>query len=108
MMRCTHWRRLPLDLARKAREQSSSGHVDSAVRCQLSAHETGAHHGLLDDLEYDTALWLRWCGTDVALATLPDCPALGPGPDREGCCLFLDHAEHHTWADTEEEVSRSS
>jgi hypothetical protein len=105
-MRCTHWRRLPRDLAGEAREQSTSGYVDSAVRCQLSAHDAGDHHGLLDELEYGTALWLRWCVNDVALIALPDCPALGPDPTREGCCLFLDHTEHHTWADTEEEVSR--
>lgn len=83
-------------------------HVDSAVRCQLSAHDTGEHCGLLDDLDYDTALWLRWCGVDVALAVLPDCPAVGPEPESEGCCLFLDHIAHHTWADTEEEVSHIS
>ncbi|WP_406149657.1 hypothetical protein [Streptomyces sp. NBC_01012] len=104
-MRCAHGRRLPLDLAREARERSRSGCVDSAVRCQLPAHATGEHHGLVDDLEYDTALWLRWQGTDVALAVLRDCPAAGPAPDGEGCCLFLDHAGRHTWADTEPQIT---
>ncbi|MFJ3188271.1 hypothetical protein [Streptomyces halstedii] len=107
-MRCTHWRRLPPELAREARERSAAGCVDSAVRCQLSAHDTGEHYGLLDDLEYGTALWLHWCETDVALAVLPDCPTVGAGPDREGCRLFLDHAERHAWVDAEGEASEGS
>ncbi|MGW7492177.1 hypothetical protein [Streptomyces sp. NPDC054786] len=107
-MRCPHWRRLPLDSAREARERSASGFADSVVQCQLSAHEDGEHYGLLDDLEYGTALWFLWCGTDMDLVVLPDCPVAGPGPDREGCCLFADHAEQHTWEDTVEEVSCTS
>ncbi|MEV8224589.1 hypothetical protein AB0P41_00655 [Streptomyces sp. NPDC079167] len=107
-MRCTHWRRLPLGLAQEARDLSTSGYVDSAVQCQLSAHSTGEHHGLLDDLEFSHALWLRWCGTAATLAALPDCPAVSPGPDREACCLFLDHPKQHTWADTEEKASEIS
>ncbi|MFC9123111.1 hypothetical protein ACFTXO_25495 [Streptomyces sp. NPDC057067] len=107
MIRGTHWRRVPPGLALEARERSTSGYVDSAAQCQLSAHNTGEHHGLLDDLEYGTALWLRWSETAVALAALPDCPAVGPGPDGEGCCLFLGHTTPHTWADMDEEVSAS-
>ncbi|MFI1736734.1 hypothetical protein [Streptomyces sioyaensis] len=108
-MRCAHWHRLPLDLAREVRERSASGCVDSAVQCQLSAHEDGAHYGLLDDdLEYGTALWFRWGGTDMQRVVLPDCPVAGPAPDREGCCLFADHAEQHTWEDTVEEVPCTS
>ncbi|WP_433856796.1 hypothetical protein [Streptomyces kronopolitis] len=97
-MRCAHRRRVPLDLAREAGRRSASGLVDSTVRCQLSAHGDGEHYGLLDDdLECGTALWLRWGGTGVALVVLPDCPVSGPGPDGEGCCLFADHVERHTW-----------
>ncbi len=107
-MRCTHWRRLPLDLARQARERSASGCVDSAVQCQLSAHEDGEHFGLLDDVEYGTALWLRWRGTTaMALVVLADCPVVGPGADGEGCCLFAGHTEQHTWQDTMESTPRS-
>ncbi|WTG18339.1 hypothetical protein OG945_16135 [Streptomyces decoyicus] len=96
-MRCTHWRLLPLDLAREARGRSASGCVDSAVQCQLCTHRDGQHHGLLEDLEYGTALWFRWDGPDVELVVLPDCPVVGPGPDGEACCLFADHAGQHTW-----------
>ncbi|MGY5124856.1 hypothetical protein [Streptomyces nigrescens] len=107
-MRCPHWRRLPLAPAQEARERSVSGFVDSVVQCQLSAHKDGEHYGFLDDLEYGTALWFRWGGAGVDLLVLPDCPVAGQGPDREGCCLFADHAEQHTWEDTVEEVPCTS
>ncbi|WP_371630089.1 hypothetical protein OG892_22380 [Streptomyces sp. NBC_00341] len=99
-MRCAHWRRVPIDLAREALEKSGATYVDRAVQCQLSAHE-GEHFGLLTDTcAYGTALWLRWHGTDEAeLVVLPDCPVVAPGPDGEGCCLFAGHAEQHTWED---------
>ncbi|MEU5020710.1 hypothetical protein ACWDBF_33265 [Streptomyces angustmyceticus] len=74
----------------------------------MCAHEDGEHYGLLDDLEYGTALWFRWGGAHVDLVVLPDCPVTGPGPDREGCCLFADHSEQHTWEDTVEEASCTS
>lgn len=98
-MRCAHWRRVPLDLAREAREKSATTYIDRAVQCQLSAHDEGEHFGLLtDDGAYGTALWLRWCGTGEAeLVVLPDCPVVAPWPGGEGCCLFADHAKQHTW-----------
>lgn len=96
-MRCAHWRRLPLGLAREALGRSASGFLDMVVQCQLSAHEDGEHYGFVDDPEYGTALWLRWCGTEVGLVVLPDCPVVGPGPDGQGCCLFADHVERHIW-----------
>ncbi|MEW1700012.1 hypothetical protein [Streptomyces sp. NPDC091278] len=76
------------------------------MQCQLSAHDDGEHFGLLADVgEYGTALWIRWPGTTaLELAVLPDCPAAAPGPDGEGCCLFADHAEQHTWENALEEV----
>lgn len=82
---------------------------DAALRnesqCQLPVHEGSDHYGFLDDLEYGTALWLRWDGrTEVRLVVLPDCTVVGPRPDEEGCCLFADHAEAHTWEDTTEET----
>ncbi|MFI6419472.1 hypothetical protein ACIBG6_19020 [Streptomyces sp. NPDC050842] len=106
-MRCTRWRRVPLNLVREPRESFAAECVDRAVQCQLSAHGDGEHYGLLYDLgEYGTALWLRWReGTDVGLIVLPDCPVVAPGLDGEGCCLFADHPEQHTWEDTLEEVS---
>ncbi|MFF9570525.1 hypothetical protein [Streptomyces sp. NPDC014685] len=109
VMRCAHWRRVPLHLAREAREKSATTYIDRAVQCQLSAHDDGEHFGLLADTEaYGTALWLHWHGTDEAqLAVLPDCPVTGPGPDSEGCCLFADHTGQHTWEDALEEVSRT-
>ncbi|MEU4109571.1 hypothetical protein [Streptomyces sp. NPDC027717] len=104
-MRCAHWRRVPLDLVREARQNLTVGHVERAVQCQLSTHD-GDHFGLLgDDAAYGTALWLRWHGMDAAeLVVLPDCPASAPGPGGEGCCLFADHAEQHTWEDVPEET----
>ncbi|MFE1171604.1 hypothetical protein [Streptomyces sp. NPDC058773] len=97
-MRCANWRRLPLDLARKARERSASKCVDSTVQCQLCAHEDSQHYGLLDDLEYGTALWFRWGAAGTELAVLADCPVPdAQGPGREGCCLFAGHAGQHTW-----------
>ncbi len=96
-MRCAQWRRLPLDLAREAQARSTAECLDRVVQCRLSKHDAGEHYGLLDDLEYGTALWLRWDETDVELVVLPDCPMVGPSPVREGCCLFADHAEQHTW-----------
>ncbi|WP_332328187.1 hypothetical protein [Streptomyces sp. WMMC940] len=77
-----------------------------AVQCQLATHSDGEHSGLLDDLgEYGTALWLRWRGAaEVELIVLPDCPVVSPGPDGEGCCLFADHADQHTWQDAVEET----
>ncbi|MER6089601.1 hypothetical protein [Streptomyces bluensis] len=65
----------------------------------MSAHDDGEHYGLLDDAsEYGTALWLRWRGsTEVELVVLPDCPVVAPGPDGDGCCLFADHFEQHSW-----------
>ncbi|TRV73974.1 hypothetical protein FKN01_25785 [Streptomyces sp. 130] len=109
-MRCVRWRRLPLGLAREARENPTVDHVDRAVRCQLSAHDGGDHFGLVsDDGSYRTALWLRWRGTDEPeLLVLPDCPVAAPGPDGDGCCLFVDHAKQHTWEDTPEEVPCTS
>ncbi|MFE7807622.1 ATP-binding protein [Streptomyces sp. NPDC057430] len=108
--RCTNWRRVPLDLAREAREQSAAPHIDRSVQCQLSAHDDGDHFGLLADVGMcGTALWLRWHGTDEArLAVLPDCPVTAPGPAGEGCCLFADHTMQHTWEDALEEVSCTS
>ncbi|ARH91748.1 MULTISPECIES: hypothetical protein [Streptomyces] len=106
-MRCTHWRRVPLDLMREARERSAAECVDRAVQCQLAPHDDGEHHGLLGgDLdEYGTALWLRWRGgTEVELVVLPDCPVVAPGPDGEGCCLFAGHAGRHTWDGTADEA----
>ncbi|MER5965946.1 hypothetical protein [Streptomyces sp. NPDC002057] len=106
-MRCAHWRRVPLDLAREAREKSAATYIDRAVQCQLSAHGEGEHFGLLTDAgAYGTALWLRWHGADQAqLFLLHDCPVAAPGPEGEGCCLFADHAEQHTWEGDLEEVS---
>ncbi|MEV0121801.1 hypothetical protein AB0I16_09620 [Streptomyces sp. NPDC050703] len=71
----------------------------------MSAHGDSDHFGLLSDAgAYGTALWLRWGGTNEAeLDVLPDCPVAAQGPDGEGCCLFADHAEQHTWEDTPEE-----
>ncbi|MFF3092099.1 hypothetical protein [Streptomyces cyaneofuscatus] len=105
-MRCAHWRRVPLDLAREAREKSTASYIDRAVQCQLSAHGEGEHFGLLtDDGAYGTALWLRWHGTDDAqLVLLSDCPVVALGADGEGCCLFADHAKQHTWEDAPEEA----
>ncbi|WP_037801399.1 hypothetical protein [Streptomyces sp. LaPpAH-108] len=109
-MRCTHWRRVPLDLLREAQRKSAPECADSAVQCQLATHDDGEHYGLLHDVgEYGFALWLRWCGsTDVESVALPDCPAIAPGPDGEGCCLFVGHIERHTWEDTLEEISCTS
>ncbi|MFE6000063.1 hypothetical protein ACFQ6C_24885 [Streptomyces sp. NPDC056454] len=109
-MRCTRWRRVPLDLAKEAREKSTARYIDRAAQCQLSAHDEGEHFGLLTDTgAYGTALWLRWHGTDEAeLVVLPDCPVAAPVFDGEGCCLFADHAEQHTWEDALEEVSCTS
>ncbi|MFJ9980217.1 hypothetical protein [Streptomyces cyaneofuscatus] len=105
-MRCTHWRRVPLDLAREARERSDDTCIDRAVQCQLSAHDDGRHSGLLTDAgAYGTALWLHWHGTDDAqLVLLSDCPVAAPVSDGEGCCLFANHAEQHTWEDAPEEI----
>lgn len=109
-MRCSHWRRVPRDLAREAREKSAAPYVDTAVQCQLFAHDAGEHFGLLtDDGAYGTALWLRWYGGDeTELVVLSDCPVVAPGPDGEGCCLFADHAKQHTWEDTPEELPCTS
>ncbi|MFE6490395.1 hypothetical protein [Streptomyces sp. NPDC057748] len=108
-MRCTHWRRVPLDLAREARERSAAECVDSALQCQLSAHDGGEHFGLLADTgEYGTALWLHWQErTEVGLVALPDCPVVAPGPDGEGCCLFAGHTERHSWEGASEESCTS-
>lgn len=48
-MRCAHWCRVPLDLAREAWEKSAAPYIDRAVQCQLSAHDEGEHFGLLTD-----------------------------------------------------------
>ncbi|MEU6481245.1 hypothetical protein ABZ858_31120 [Streptomyces sp. NPDC047017] len=105
-MRCAHWRRVPLELVREAREKSSAEHVDRAVQCQLSAHDDGDHYGLLADVgEYGTALWLRWRGsTEAEQAVLPDCPVVASEPGGGGCGLFAGHIEQHTWEDTPKEV----
>ncbi|MFI1189167.1 hypothetical protein [Streptomyces californicus] len=56
-MRCARWRRVPLDLAREAREKSAAPYIDRAVQCQLSTHDEGKHFGLLTDAcAYGTAL----------------------------------------------------
>ncbi|WP_411081762.1 hypothetical protein [Streptomyces sp. cmx-18-6] len=107
-MRCKHWRRVPLDLAQEARQKAPAGCVDRAVQCQLSTHDSDEHYGLVAELDsYGTALWLWWRGTYVDLVVLSDCPAVGPGPDGEGCCLFADHAEQHTWQDVLGKVPRN-
>ncbi|MEU6817066.1 hypothetical protein [Streptomyces sp. NPDC046860] len=97
MTQCVHWRRVPLDLLRQARERSPSGHADPAVRCQLSEHRTGDHYGFLDDAEYATASWLRWSGDEAEPAVLADCPVTSAGTAWEGCCLFYGHGGRHTW-----------
>ncbi|MFD4373415.1 hypothetical protein [Streptomyces sp. NPDC058486] len=109
-MRCAHWRRVPLDLAREAQEKSAAPYIDKAVQCQLSTHDDGEHFGLLTDADaYGTALWLRWRGPhETELVVLPDCPVAGPEPDGEGCCLFADHTNQHTWEDALEEVACTS
>ncbi|MFE5829787.1 hypothetical protein ACFQ8W_05990 [Streptomyces sp. NPDC056508] len=101
---------MPLRLLREAREKPTVDHVDGTVQCQLSAHDGGDHFGLLSDTgAYETALWLRWCDTGEAeLVVLPDCPVAAPGPDGEGCCLFVDHAKQHTWDDALAEVPCAS
>ncbi|PVD00925.1 hypothetical protein DBP12_08595 [Streptomyces sp. CS014] len=106
-MRCAHGRRVPLDLAREAREKSAVPYVDRAVQCQLSVHDDGNHFGLLtDDCAYGYALWLRWLGAnETELVVLPDCPAAAPGPDGDGCCLFAGHTAQDTWEDTPKELS---
>ncbi|MEU5228435.1 SDR family oxidoreductase [Streptomyces anulatus] len=51
--------------------------LDRAVQCHLSAHEGDEHYGRLAELDqYGTALWLRWHGSDVDVAVLPDCPVI--------------------------------
>lgn len=109
-MRCALWRRLPPALAQDARQTSASGCVDSAVQCQLPRHEAGPHYGLLEDTRPTAALWLRWQGTDVELTVLPDCPAVAPGLDGDGCCLFAGHPHQHTWEEAlpEEDALRIS
>ncbi|MFJ4870769.1 hypothetical protein [Streptomyces sp. NPDC088757] len=109
-MRCAHWHRVPLVLAREVREKSAAPYVDRAVQCQLSAHEDGDHFGLLSDAgPYGTAVWLRWHGTGEAEpVVLPDCLVAAPGPDGEGCCLFAGHAKQHTWEDAPEEIPCTS
>ncbi|WP_240805804.1 hypothetical protein [Streptomyces sp. BPSDS2] len=101
---------MPLDLAREAREKAATPYIDKAVQCQLSEHDAGEHFGLLTDTgTYGTALWLCWYGTaETELFVLPDCPVVAPGPDGEGCSLFADHPEQHTWEDAPEEVSCTS
>ncbi|MFF8648564.1 hypothetical protein ACF06D_10030 [Streptomyces griseoluteus] len=75
------------------------------MQCQLSTHD-GDHFGLFgDDGMYGAALCLRWHGTSEAeLVVLLDCPARGD----ESCCLFVDHAEQHTWAELPEETPCTS
>ncbi len=108
-MRFRHWSRVPLSLVLEAQQRGSTGYVDRAVRCRLSDHEGDDHYGLLTELDtYGTALWLRWHGTETALLALPDCPVTGPGPDGEGCCLFADHPEGHTWQHAPEVTSYAS
>ncbi|MEV5678979.1 hypothetical protein [Streptomyces sp. NPDC052179] len=106
MTRCTYWRRLPLSVAQEARRKAPSDSLDSAVQCQLSTHDGDEHYGLIDDLaEYGTALWLSWHGSaEVQLVALADCPVISPGPDGDGCCLYVGHPEQHTWADIVEEA----
>jgi hypothetical protein len=74
------------------RGETTAREPDEEARIQESGVEQR-----VDDLEYGTALWLRWAGPDVGLVVLPDCPVAGQGPDGEGCCLFADHAAQHTW-----------
>lgn len=102
-MKCVHWHCLPLDLAREARNKAPVAHLDRAVQCHLSIHEGDEHYGFLTELDgYGIALWLRWCGEDkVEAVTLPDCPTLSTGANRDGCCLFAGHVQHHTWEDAQ-------
>ncbi|MEU4151561.1 hypothetical protein [Streptomyces sp. NPDC026659] len=97
MTRCTHWRRVPLDILREARDRSHSGCVDRAVQCQLSEHRIGDHYGFLDDAAYATASWLRWAGSEATQAVLADCPVRSAGGHEESCCLFAGHGGRHTW-----------
>ncbi|WUX30708.1 hypothetical protein OG367_19485 [Streptomyces anulatus] len=102
-MECSHWHHLPIRLAVEARRIAPDGPLDRAVRCHLSAHGGDEHHGLLAELDrYGTALWLRWHGSDVDLAVLPDCPVIGTGSGSGGdaCCLFAGHVERHSWENT--------
>ncbi|MEU9922338.1 hypothetical protein AB0H51_13785 [Streptomyces griseoluteus] len=103
MTQCAHWRRVPLDLLRQARERSPSGHVDHAVQCQLSEHPTGDHYGFLDDVEYATASWLRWSDNEAALVVLADCPVTSTDAPGESCCLFEKHGGRHTWEEERSE-----
>ncbi len=98
-MRCTLWHRVPVTLAVEARRMAVSGCIDSAVQCQLPGHSHGSHYALLDEAGPDTALWLRWNGTEVELRVLADCTSIAPRHDGDACCLFSGHADRHTWED---------
>ncbi|MFJ6542234.1 hypothetical protein ACIQMP_16535 [Streptomyces sp. NPDC091385] len=97
MTRCKHWRRVPVDVLREARERSPSGCVDRAVQCQLSEHGSRDHYGFLDDATYATAWWLRWAGDEATRVVLADCPVRSAGAPEESCCLFVGHGGRHTW-----------
>ncbi|GGY32382.1 hypothetical protein GCM10010342_19080 [Streptomyces anulatus] len=72
---------------------------------RYKAREEGdEHYGLLAELgQYGTALWLRWHGSDVDVAVLPDCPVIGTGSGSgsggDACGLFAGHVERHSWAE---------
>ncbi|MEU9401408.1 hypothetical protein [Streptomyces sp. SID4985] len=104
MTRCTHWRRVPLDILREARDRSRSGWVDHAVQCQMPEHRAGDHYGFLDDAAYATALWLRWAGGEATSVVLADCLVRSAGAHEESCCLFVGHGGRHTWEEDRSET----
>ncbi|MDT0489133.1 hypothetical protein RM717_01265 [Streptomyces griseus] len=67
------------------------------VLCELGEDHGDDHADMVWDEggRPGSAVWARWNGRDVKLASLPWCPALTA--EEDACGLFADHPSAHTW-----------
>ena len=74
--------------------------VQRNLRCTLQQHTTDEHYGFVLHLDGTNSgsVWARWTGRHehVTVTVLPDCDAVGPGPDYDACCEFGGHPGGHT------------
>jgi hypothetical protein len=75
--------------------------VEARLRCVLQAHEGGAHHAFVLQLDGTEggAVWTWWLDSPPAtLEARPDCESVSPRErGSQPCCEFAGHPGAHTY-----------
>lgn len=91
---------MALKLARTTAGDGDPNDVQRMLRCPLTQHHDGPHHGFVMDLDgVDTgSVWTPWrTGDEPALVmVLGDCPGRSQDGTR-ACEEFAGHPGAHTW-----------